>query len=1760
MLLLSPCQSGEKEELYKGMKNMRIASIGKTVARIIQITTIIALAAIAIGCPPEPADPGSGNGNGNGGASGNIDSDSDGLIDINTIDELNNIRYNLEGSSYKTSDSDTGIATGCPTDGCSGYELMRSLNFENGAHYASGAVNNNWRPNAADSDNATNAGWVPIGNANPFAAIFEGNGNTITGLYTRGSGAIALFGETNSEAEIRNIGLIESASYGGDNDDSVGAFVGLNRGTITESYTTDGTANGGAGTDSVGALVGQNWGTITASYTTDGTANNDGQGFIGALVGFNVQGTITASYTNGGSANGSDSDLETVGGLVGSNWGGRIIESYASATANGGGGNDQVGALVGFHFSNGTNIATIIASYATGTANGGGGDDSVGALVGVALDNSVVTASYATGTANGGNDDDSVGALVGNNNGAIAASYATGTANGGPGSDAVGALVGNNNGAIAASYATGNANGDNDNDHIGALVGDNSGAITASYATGTANGGVDTDNGGALIGFNDTTTGMVAESYGFGAVMGHEFITQIGAPPTGVTAASGLTTANAGARWNAAESDTMDAWDFGSATQTPALRFADYDGAGADYDCDIFPATLPNDSAITCGITFIPGQGRPNPGGGNGGASGNIDSDSDGLIDISTIEELNNIRYNLEGTSYKTSDSDTGIATGCPTDGCSGYELMRSLNFDAGAHYASGAVNNNWRPDNTTPDKATNAGWAPIGNANPFAAIFEGNGNTITGLYTRGSGSIALFGATNSAAEIRNIGLIESASYGGDNDDSVGALVGVNAGSITESYTTDGTANGGAGTDSTGALVGLNTGSITASYTTNGTANGGAGTDSVGALVGQNWGTITASHTTDGTANNDGQGFIGTLVGFNVQGTITASYTNGGSANGSDSDLETVGGLVGSNWGGMIIESYASATANGGGGDDRVGALVGYHYNNENSIATIIASYATGTANGDGGNDNVGALVGVAHDNSVVTASYATGTANGGNDDDSVGALVGNNNGPIAASYATGDADGGGGNDDVGALVGNNGGAIVASYATGDADGGAGTDSVGVLVGNDTRTERTGMIAESYGFGMVMGQESTELLGAPPTGVTAASGLTAANAGSRWNAADDDTLNAWDFGDETQTPALRFADYDGAGADYDCDIFPATLPDDSAIICGTTFIPGQGRSNPGGGNGGAFGDIDSDSDGLIEINTIEDLNNIRYNLEGTSYKTSDSDTGIATGCPTDGCSGYELMRSLNFDTGAHYASGAVNNNWRPDNTTPDNATNAGWAPIGDASAPFAAIFEGNDNTITGLYTRGDMVVGLFGAISGDAAIRNVELTESDSYGGAGMDSVGNLVGSNNGSIIASSSIDGNANGGGGANAVGNLVGVNRGSITTSSSTDGIVNGGDFADVIGNLVGDNLGSITESFTVQGTANGISNSSGQADAIGNLVGRNSGSIIASFAENGQSNGNSSQSFIGNLVGFNFGGTITESHTVDGTVNGGNGNENIGGLTGLHLGGTIVASYAMNATVNGGDGGDIVGSLVGFNFQLEGTNVSNIIASYAVGGTASGGSASGVDQFDDVGALVGWNYGIITASYATGNANTISGDGGSIGALVGKNNGSIVASYATGNANGGDGNDNIGALVGDNNGSITASYATGTVSGGGGNDDIGALVGVKDADAVITASYGFGSFMDVRSVASAYGMPPAGVTDATDLTATNAGAEWNDVANDTMGAWDFGDATQTPALRYADYDGTENDYDCDDYPATLPDGSTLVCGTTIIPGQGR
>jgi len=60
-------------------------------------------------------------------------------------------------------------------------------------------------------------------------------------------------------------------------------------------------------------------------------------------------------------------------------------------------------------------------------------------------------------------------------------------------------------------------------------------------------------------------------------------------------------------------------------------------------------------------------------------------------------------------------------------------------------------------------------------------------------------------------------------------------------------------------------------------------------------------------------------------------------------------------------------------------------------------------------------------------------------------------------------------------------------------------------------------------------------------------------------------------------------------------------------------------------------------DIDNDNDGLIELCYLEDLDAIRYQLDGSGLQRTSTGTKVTTGCGMDNngsCIGYELVRNL----------------------------------------------------------------------------------------------------------------------------------------------------------------------------------------------------------------------------------------------------------------------------------------------------------------------------------------------------------------------------------------------------------------------------------------------------------------------------------------------------------------------------------------------
>ena len=469
------------------------------------------------------------------------------------------------------------------------------------------------------------------------------------------------------------------------------------------------------------------------------------------------------------------------------------------------------------------------------------------------------------------------------------------------------------------------------------------------------------------------------------------------------------------------------------------------------------------------------------------------DADDDGLIEVTTLKQLDAIRHDLDGDGIPTDDGIAAYAAAFPdpveqmgcsvADVCSGYEIMADLDFDTNRSGAADAGDIYWN-DGT--------GWIPIGGGaseistagrtmhNPFIAIFEGNGRTISNLFVDKRGNfLGLFGyvgfdATSGAVGvIRNVNLIDVNVTG---DHYMSGLAAINLGVITNSQVTGLVT----GVNIVGGLVGENYGVIVGSHVA-GCVSGG---ELVGGLVGRSYGAITNSSVSGCVS---AVSYVGGLVGNNY-GLIAGSHTAGRvSGHGV-----VIGGLAGSHKG-VITASRSTARVLGtdsGPQSNIIGGLVG---DNRGAIA---ASYATGYVSGEGW---VGGLVGqsasAAESPSVITASYATGRVSGTR---KVGGLVGVNDGTITASYAAGPVSG---NVDVGGLAGTSEGSITASYW-------------------DTRT--SGHPAGSHGVG-----KTTAELQAP----TGYSGIY-----ETWDLNGDDVPDSpWDLGSDTQRLALT------AGLEMDTD-------------------------------------------------------------------------------------------------------------------------------------------------------------------------------------------------------------------------------------------------------------------------------------------------------------------------------------------------------------------------------------------------------------------------------------------------------------------------------------------------------------------------------------------------------------------------------------------------------------------------------------------
>ena len=952
------------------------------------------------------------------------------------------------------------------------------------------------------------------------------------------------------------------------------------------------------------------------------------------------------------------------------------------------------------------------------------------------------------------------------------------------------------------------------------------------------------------------------------------------------------------------------------------------------------------------------------------------DSDDDGLINVSSVAQLNAMRYDLNGDgivdgaiwrAYYDAFPSGALEMGCPTGGCTGYELNANLDFDTDSSGAIDSGDTYWNGG---------AGWNPIGDEEaPFDATFEGYGFSIDKLFVDRAteNEVGLFGHVGDDCILRGVQLTNVQVTG---QNRVGSLAGSGVYPV---------------------------------VLRSGAAGKVTGDDEIGGLVGRTWGVVKGSYA---AVNTSGAVAVGGLVGHKILNRIEVSY-----ATGNVSGQDSVGGLVGasSDFTQDIRASYATGIVSG----------TGAHLPDMQSVRDAICGI--GSLEFLPYSGGVGGLVGGTCGR--IEASYATGAVSG---DAAVGGLIGTRLALRAvASYW--DVDRSGSRVGVGANDMNDNGfhdgtelrAIgVAGQTTSDLqspmdyagiyelwnldldgdfgdgiaddpwDFGTSAQYPVLSVDHDHNMTATWQefgyqvrTAPSLTASTTDGQAQVDLSWTAPetsswspapsvsytlyrkVGTTVEAVATALATRTYSDTGTDVTLNSrntyWvaavidggefvrstpvslTVGTVNQPPiaagVLADLELEVGGAAETVDVSGAFQdPDDDALTFSASLsVPGVATvetsgsmvtvtpqsagdtiltvtaTDADGSNSSATQrftvtvgyNYDSDGDRLIEIDSLAQLDAMRHDVNGDGRSGADEHSSVFPspfawmGCGFEGCLGYELDADLDFDTDGSGVADAGDTYWNDGD---------GWVPIGSPTGSFFGTtlgafngtFEGNGHTVANLFvSRGDYA-GLFGALERSALVGNLRLSDVDV---TGKEKVGGLAGENVGTVIGVL-VSGRVTG---EHQVGGVVGLNLRTIVRASSS-AAVTGMEPPRVIPPVPPTGISLIV--------------SSGPAPGTGGVVGYNTGWIVSNYAT-GPVTGDSN---VGGLVGSNerfISGSYATAHVT--------GRSNVGGLLGWNArplrAGTITASYATGRV----EGSFAVGGLIG---QSRGDGT--VSASYATG----------------------------------------------------------------------------------------------------------------------------------------------------------------------------------------------------------------------------
>ena len=457
------------------------------------------------------------------------DLDNDGLIEINDLDDLDEIKNDSSGHSLYGSNA------GCPVDGCNGFELTTDLDFDGV----------DWYPSSRDLD----------------SAIFEGNNFEIRDLVITAGTSGGLFSRIDYST-VRNLHFVGGLGR-------VGIISYDAQHSLIENVHSSADVNGiyhSAG------LVGSSWGSHFTNCSSTGNVIGNEE-HVGGLIGYASNTTVTRCFSTGKVE--AKTHVYWIGGLIGRAYNSDIIESYATGNV----GNDSIigsssGGLVGSMAG-----SRIIDSYATGNVFG---YNSVGGLVGYSQDNTIQT-SFATGNVTGYNM--YAGGLIGDIGRIthISGTFATGVV---IGNQYVGGLLGRaSSGTIRASFSQGNVTGSYAVGGFIGVSGDGMNPIFSTYSTGfvtadSAFGGYIghswTDLSGVREDNNYWATDASGQSSTFDDVLAEGFLLSELECPTEASNTS-CTSSVLYEDWEYFLDEELEPhWDFGTSEQLPGLRIGGY--------------------------------------------------------------------------------------------------------------------------------------------------------------------------------------------------------------------------------------------------------------------------------------------------------------------------------------------------------------------------------------------------------------------------------------------------------------------------------------------------------------------------------------------------------------------------------------------------------------------------------------------------------------------------------------------------------------------------------------------------------------------------------------------------------------------------------------------------------------------------------------------------------------------------------------------------------------------------------------------------------------------------------------------------------------------------------------------------------------------------------------------------------------------------------------------------------------------------------